>query len=181
MRMQLLAILSLPVILAGCGATTAEGPSYLRQAVAANQSEVVIMRPHETYVLQSRFVVDADVKIDGREIGELKTGGYLTADVAPGEHVISAAASGHVTEGTFTASAGGTSYIGVWDETRMAAAAPFTTTIALGLVAGPIGGAVGATGSVGAEAAAYGDNIWGVAILPETEATQKLSELRLSR
>jgi hypothetical protein len=165
------------LVLAACG-TNASGPRFgeLHEApVSAGQVRVYIFRGKATYLAQAPSVVRAQIELDGRLIGGLENGGFLTADLPAGPHTIAAVSGSDRTVKSFQATGRGDVYVEVWDKTRMEGAAP----LAAGLVGGAAGGAI--VGAVqGASREDSEGRIWGVDFVAPDDALPVLRGLALS-
>jgi len=126
--MRKIGFLGFVVLLSGC-ASQAVGPKIdppsqpailpnLEPAIPANLVRIYVMRDSVTYVTQAPAVVAANIFIDGKPVGALKNGGFLFADVIPGQHTIIAASSDQIAR-TITVKPSAVTYIAVWDRTRM--------------------------------------------------------------
>jgi hypothetical protein len=120
--------LTFVVLLSGC-VSKAVGPKFdppsqpaisanLEPVISTNLARIYVMRDNVTYVAQAPAVVAANIFIDGKSVGALKNGGFLVADVIPGQHTIIAASSDQI-ERTITVKPSAVTYIAVWDRTRM--------------------------------------------------------------
>jgi hypothetical protein len=193
--------------------TNASGPAFdqfSQGSPAAGYVRVFIFRDKVFYVVEAPHIVRADVSIDGRSIGGLANGGFLTADIPAGRHVVTVASRGVMADQStkyFDAANGSRVYVEVYDKSRMEGARG-----AAGAVGGAVGGAVAGASqaSSGGEAtrpdvelgassgavngavagAAYGfappapdgeGRIWAVDFAPETDALYTLRRLALSQ
>jgi Protein of unknown function (DUF2846) len=200
------------LLVAGC-ATNASGPPFDQIAqgmLAAGYARVYVFREKVFYVVQALHIVRADVAIDGRPIGGLTNGGFLTADVPAGRHVVSVASRGVIADQSvkyFDVASGNRVYVEVYDKSRMEGA-----RAASGAVGGAVGGAVMGASQASAEGeatradiklgaaggavngaiagAAYGfappapegeGRIWAVDFAPEADALYILKGLALSQ
>jgi hypothetical protein len=165
------------LVLAACG-TNASGPRFgelHEPPVSAGQVRVYIFRGKATYLAQAPSVVRAQIEIDGRPIGGLENGGFLTADLSAGPHTIAAVSGSDSTVKSFQATGRGDVYVEVWDKTRMEGAAP----LAAGLVGGAAGGAI--VGAVqGASREDSEGRVWGINFVTADDALPVLRGLALS-
>ena len=127
-KMRKIGLLAFVVSLSGC-ASQAVGPKFdppsqptisanLEPVISTNLARIYVMQDSVPYVTQALAVVAANIFIDGKPVGALKNGGFLVADVIPGQHTIVAASSDQIAR-TITVKASAATYIAVWDRTRM--------------------------------------------------------------
>jgi hypothetical protein len=110
---------SFAVFLSGC--SFAAGPPAVKEnqsIIAPGFARIYVMRASATYLAQVPALVSADIFIDGKPLGRLRNGEYLRADLLPGQHVVIASSSDQ-TARVVVAKTGMTTYVAVWDRTRM--------------------------------------------------------------
>jgi hypothetical protein len=96
------------------------------------------------YVVQAPYVARPEVAIDGRVIGVLKNGGFVSADVSAGEHSVTIGFDAEPTTRTVAVAPGASFYFEAYDKTRMEGA----RWLAAGVAAGP-GVTNGVRGAIG--------------------------------
>lgn len=171
-------------ILASCATTSASGPKFDPAALgppAPGQARLYVYRDKVFYLAQAPTVAQADITVDGRSVGRLANGGFLTADLPVGPHVV-AAASGADRTSRYIEIGPGAVYVEVFDKTRMEGARALPAAAAGGLVGGAVGGAL-AGAAIGAAQSAQSDQegrIWGMDQVAEAEALPRLVQLSKS-
>jgi hypothetical protein len=78
-------IVALAAGLTGCGSTNAENEALLTQPLQGKNARIKIVRA-QAFAAMAR---EARVKIDGRQVAEIGTGGSTVLDVAAGTHEVS--------------------------------------------------------------------------------------------
>jgi hypothetical protein len=175
---MLSAVIMATALLAGC-VTNAVGPRFgtvPHAALAAGQARVYVFRDKVLYLAQGPGIGRPEVAIDGRVIGNLENGGFLTADVAGGIHTVSVGVRGAQTRRGFTATFGEQIFIDVYDKTRMAGA----RGIAAGLAGGAIGGIAQALQEQQEAAERHEGPIWRVDQITAAEGLAIVQGLSLS-
>jgi len=107
-------------LLFGC-ATSADGPTFsseVQTTAPPGYVKVYVFRDHVLYLAQAPYIVRAEIVIDGRPVGALLNGAYLSIDIPAGVHRIVAQSGDYYTTRDFTADSG-TGYIEISDWTRM--------------------------------------------------------------
>jgi hypothetical protein len=180
----------------GCVAE-ATGPAFNTQGpapVPIGYTRVYVFRDKVLYLAQAPYVVRAQIEIDGRPIGALLNGSYLSVNLSRGPHSLIAQSGEYYTTRTFTVENGSVGYIEISDMTRMEggrmlAAGALAALVARGNAVGSgetiaqirqdmIAGAAGAVSQD--ESFAGPQRVWDIEFPSSDDATPKLTQLALA-
>jgi len=165
-------------MLSAC-AVEANGPAFQQVTDQGRTDDLVrtfVFRDKATYLAQASYIRSPWVVIDGKEIGNLKNGGFVVADLKPGDHVVTiGAGSEEPTSKGFRTVPGADGYIEVFDKTRVQ-----TSVIIGGVLGGAIGGAIAGAINDSNQPENEG-RIWRVSFPVPSDAQPRLEKLFLSR
>ena len=164
--------------MAGCGSTNANGPRFAevpQSPVSTSQVRIYALRDKVFYAVQAAHIVKAQITVDGRVVGNLMNGGFLSVDVLAGRHNIAAASGSDETMKGFESLGGSEVYFEVWDKTRMQGARAAPAFFVGGYLGARVYGLI--EGSLREE---HEGRIWGLQVLSREEAQEKFSRLSLS-